>query len=210
MTALVFEEFPKIPRFKREVVITEKVDGTNAQIAYFELTTPELLEQATADPFCLQIIHSAEDGGTSKALYVGSRQRWLRPEKGLDNFGFAAWVMEHDSELQMLGPGRHFGEWYGCGIQRGYDLPDKRFALFNVARWNDANPNRPPICDVVPVLGRGEALDDDVIMRRLDASGSAIAPGFKSPEGIIVYHTASRQMYKRTFRDDGGKWKAAA
>lgn len=202
-----FEEFPKIARLKREVVITEKVDGTNAQIAFVELNTEELLADAKADPFCLNIFAGIGEGSSAMAMYAGSRSRWLGSTSVGDNFGFAKWVFEHGSELLTLGPGRHFGEWYGIGIQRGYDLPDKRFALFNVARWNPENPNRPACCGVVPILARGEDVDDDQVMRDLDAGGSVIAPGFKSPEGIVVYHSASRQLYKRTFRDDGGKWK---
>jgi hypothetical protein len=41
-----FEEFPKIARLKRKVVITEKVDGTNAQIAFNELDSEEALAAA--------------------------------------------------------------------------------------------------------------------------------------------------------------------
>lgn len=213
-----FEEFPKIPRLKREVVITEKIDGTNAQVAWVEVNQLELeadsalltvtTEAYRNDPFCLGVFPGATGGDSAMALYAGSRNRWLTAEK--DNFGFAKWVIANAEELQALGPGRHYGEWYGIGIQRGYDLPDKRFALFNVARWNPENPNRPACCGVVPLLARGEDIDDNAVMRALDAGGSLVSPGFKSPEGIVVFHTASRQLYKRTFRDDGGKWKAGA
>lgn len=203
-----FEEFPKIPRLKREVVITEKVDGTNAQIAWIEVAAETTYEELGDDPFLLKFVPGDKDGDNAMALYAGSRSRWLKP--GADNFGFCNWVLEHADELRSLGPGRHYGEWYGIGIQRGYDLPDKRFALFNVARWNPENPNRPACCGVVPILARGENVDDDAVMRALNDGGSVIAPGYKNPEGIVVFHSASRQMYKRTFRDDGGKWKGAA
>jgi hypothetical protein len=209
MVDLAFEEFPKIPRLKREVVITEKVDGANGQITFFELADEALLSAATADPFCLRVIPGATDGDTALGLYVGSRNRWCRPEKGLDNFGIASWVLDNLEDLIKLGPGRHFGEWYGLGIQRGYDLPNKRFALFNVARWNPQNPNKPTCCEVVPILARGEQIDDDAVMQALNDEGSVMVPGYRHPEGIIVFHTASRQMYKRTFAQDGGKWKGA-
>ena len=32
MSAVPFVEFPKIPRLKRDIVVTEKIDGTNASI----------------------------------------------------------------------------------------------------------------------------------------------------------------------------------
>lgn len=203
----LFEEFPKIPRYKREVIVTEKLDGTNAQVTWFELPSAESLEAAKADANCLGVFPGTELGDTPLALYAGSRNRWLRPEKSFDNFGFAAWVRDHAEELKALGPGRHFGEWFGAGIQRTYYLPEKHFALFNVSRWNSENPNRPACCDVVPVLARGEAIDDEEIMAALSRDGSRMVPGFRDPEGIVVFHTASRQMYKRTFEQDGGKWR---
>lgn len=88
-----FVEFPKMPRLSRECVITEKIDGTNAQIFI------------------------ADDCET---MLIGSRTRWITPEN--DNAGFARWCMEHKEDLLRLGPGRHFGEWWGQGIQRNYGL----------------------------------------------------------------------------------------
>jgi hypothetical protein len=104
---LEFSEFPKMARLSREVIITEKIDGTNAQI----LITKD------------------------NRLLTGSRTRWITPND--DNYGFAKWVEENREEVLKLGIGRHFGEWWGSGIQRGYNLPkgEKRFSLFNVSRW---------------------------------------------------------------------------
>ena len=118
-----FIPFPKMPRLSREVIITEKIDGTNAQIFI------------------------ADDCET---MLVGSRNRWITPVD--DNAGFARWCEENYEELLKLGPGRHFGEWWGRGIQRNYGLKEKRLSLFNVDRWARA---RPDCCHVVPVLYRG-------------------------------------------------------
>ena len=104
-SAFEFQEFPKLARLSREVIITEKIDGTNAQI----------------------YIDDAQN------IMAGSRTRWISPEA--DNFGFAAWARAHRDELLTLGPGRHFGEWWGVGIQRGYGLSERRFSLFNTQRW---------------------------------------------------------------------------
>jgi hypothetical protein len=171
-----FVGFPKIARLSRECIVTEKIDGTNAQV-YIE-----------------------EDGAT---MHVGSRSRWLRPGEG-DNFGFRAWVEAHREELLQLGPGRHFGEWWGKGIQRGYGLDHKRFSLFNVSRWTD--DVRPACCHVVPVLFRG-SFDDiglavEGIFRRFAALGSSAAPGFPTPEGIVVYHVAGNLYFKKTMVKD--------
>ena len=80
-----FIEFPKMARLSREVVITEKIDGTNA---------------------CIYI---GEDG----EFLVGSRTRWITPDQ--DNHGFAAWAYANKDKLLLLGHGTHFGEWWGTG-----------------------------------------------------------------------------------------------
>ena len=173
MTMDGFSEFPKIARLTRPCVVTEKIDGTNAQV------------------------HVLDDG----SVLAGSRSRYITPAD--DNFGFAAWVKAHEDELRTLGPGRHFGEWWGSGIQRGYGLKEKRFSLFNVSRW-EAPSSRPECCGCVPVLYQGQfdtarvvsALDD------LKTFGSAASPGFMKPEGVIVYHIAGNLYFKKTIEKD--------
>jgi hypothetical protein len=180
MTLPPFVEFPKIARFSRDVVVTEKIDGTNAQIYI-------------------------DDTGTD--LVAGSRSRWITPEA--DNFGFARWVADHRDELLRLGPGSHFGEWWGAGIQRRYGLTEKRFSLFNVHRWSD-DATRPSCCGVVPVLWRGplDQLRVDEVIASLSSGGSVAAPGFMQPEGIVVFHTVSQWLLKKTIeKDDQPKGK---
>jgi hypothetical protein len=166
-----FEAFPKMPRLSREIIITEKIDGTNAQVFI------------------------ADDG----TILAGSRTRWITPAD--DNFGFAAWVEKNADELRNLGPGRHFGEWWGAGIQRKYGQDRKRFSLFNVSRWSE---ERPSCCDVVPTLYRGdfttEAVDDTIAVLR--DTGSMAAPGFMQPEGVIVFHLAGNVGFKKTLEKD--------
>jgi hypothetical protein len=188
-----FEAFPKIPRLSRQVIVTEKIDGTNAQVYIEEMS-------GLNEPG-----YAASIG--SYRLYAGSRTRLITPGKETDNYGFAAWVRENAQELVHLGPGRHFGEWYGKGIQRNYGLTERRFALFNTSLWNNNNPP-PSCCSVVPVLCSGELHEaPDEAMGRLLLEGSIAAPGFNRPEGIVVFHTASRTLFKRTFDD---KHKEAA
>jgi hypothetical protein len=169
-----FESYPKIPRLKRNCVITEKIDGTNAQILITE----------------------------DNRMFVGSRSRWL--SVGADNFGFHAWTQEHKDELMKLGPGRHFGEWYGGKIQRGYGLTEKRFSLFNVMKWKDQLFNLPEGVSIVPILHIGEFTDTiiDHWIQNLRMNGSRAVPGFAKPEGIVVYHMASRTLFKRTLDQD--------
>ena len=92
-----FKEFPKMARWSREVIITEKIDGSNASIYI----------------------------GENDEFLTGSRTRWINPDD--DNFGFSRWAHENKEELLKLGSGIHFGEWWGCGIQRKYGLSEKRF-----------------------------------------------------------------------------------
>lgn len=186
-----FVEFPKIARLCRSTVVTEKIDGTNAQVYIVALEG-----FAEPSPFCLW----QRDG---LAIFAGSRSRWVTPGKD-DNFGWAAWVRDHAEELAALGEGRHYGEWWGSGIQRGYGLRDgeKRFSLFNVGRWRETPP--PACCSIVPVLHEGDfdmaAIDSSLAM--LAQHGSRAAPGFIKPEGVVVYHAASRTLFKRTIEKD--------
>lgn len=184
-----FTEFPKMARLSRPCVITEKIDGTNASVVI------EGVGEA-ADP---QII-ARRDG---MAMYAGSRTRFITPDA--DNFGFAAWVKANADELFRLGPGQHFGEWWGSGIQRGYGLQkgEKRFSLFNTGRWSDPS-TRPSCCDVVPVITSGifttKLVEDALLM--LTSYGSYASKGFMKPEGIVVWHEAARMMFKKTIEKD--------
>jgi len=177
-----------MPRLQRDVVITEKIDGTNAQI------------------------HITEEGD----FYIGSRKRWITVHN--DNYGFARWATKNQDELMHLGPGSHFGEWWGAGIQRRYGLEEKRFSLFNTARWADCFSKEleleqeyaPPCCHVVPELYRGpfnqEVIDHELF--KLESNGSVASPGFMKAEGIIVYHTHARFGFKITLDGDGHKGKS--
>jgi RNA ligase len=168
-----FFPFPKIPRLVRDVVITEKLDGTNASVHWND----EMTE-----------------------MRVASRSRWIKV--GDDNFGFAAWAEKNREVLRELGPGAHFGEWWGKGIQRGYGLTEKRFSLFNAARWGVA---RPACCHVVPTLYAGPFRTSvcDELIAMLRDKGSAAVDGWKPAEGIVVFHSAAYVLFKQTIEKDG-------
>ena len=175
-----FREFPKIARLNREVIVTEKLDGTNA---------------------CVIV----SDDGLSIAAQ--SRSKLITPED--DNFGFAGWVQRNKEELLRLGPGHHFGEWWGAGIQRKYGLSEKRFSLFNTSRWSDA-ATRPACCHVVPIIITGTASQGFSVaissLEFLRSNGSIAAPGFMKPEGIVCFHIPSQSMFKATIEKDE-EWK---
>lgn len=183
-----FVEFPKMARFSRDVIVTEKIDGTNAAVVIEEAHCGEY------PPHAIAMVGEYN-------IYAQSRTRFITPEN--DNAGFARWVVEKAEQLVDLGPGRHFGEWFGSGIQRTYGLQEKRFALFNVARWNDPAA-RPLCCHVVPTLWRGNFSDlrADLLLGELALFGSQAVPGFMRPEGIVVFHTAGNVGFKKTIDKD--------
>ena len=188
-----FKEFGKIGRLKRDIVITEKIDGTNSAV----IITPE------------------------GSVYAQSRTRTLSPHS--DNFGFATWVHQNQQALKYaLGEGTHFGEWWGNGIQRGYGKSDRTFSLFNTARWRatedlDIHSDLKSLqqsginIDVVPLLYHGPWIYEDkeqvgyapeIIITRLVKHGSFAAPTWMKPEGVVVYHGPSKTLFKMTVEKD--------
>lgn len=201
----MFQEFPKLPRLSRECVITEKIDGTNAQVLI--LWDQDVLTELESFNPKLAIAKLGD-----RYIFAGSRTRWITPEN--DNHGFAKWVKEHVEELNELGLGRHFGEWWGPGIQRGYGMREKRFSLFNAIRWAERDrcgagllekqQEAPACCHVVPVLYRGMfttfAVEEALMLLR--TNGSLASPGFMRPEGVVAYHVAGGIGFKKTLEND--------
>lgn len=192
-----FQKFNKIPRLSRDCIITEKIDGTNAQIFITSFTDDIATDHTEfVQKHCLY-----EKNGLF--IFAGSRRKWLDISSKGDNFGFAKWVQANAEELIKLGEGRHYGEWWGKGIQRGYNIDEKVFSLFNVSKWNDPEV-RPKCCRVVPILYEG-IFDTDAVtdfIEGLRANGSHCVPGYMNPEGIIIYHTASNSLFKKTVIND--------
>lgn len=167
-----FEEFAKIPRLSRECVITEKIDGTNAQIVITE----------------------------DLEVMAGSKSQWITPAN--DNFGFARWVYENAEQLRAeLGIGRHYGEWWGSGVGRRYGMHAKVFSLFNTHRWKDAPLilcHVVPVLYEGPFTTDAVEQALDLLTRE----GSHASPGFMKPEGVVVFHKAANSMFKKTIEKD--------
>ena len=206
-----FTPFQKIPRLNRDIIITEKIDGTNAAI----VVERELDEdKGSAQP---GILLSEPHPLAGLVVRAQSRSRFIGPEN--DNAGFARWVFKNADQLAtLLGEGIHFGEWWGKGVNIGYGVDGKRFSLFNVSRWNDMDA----IVDGVPVRpvpklyegpwftglhhmigGGGPGLWAPAeALKVLQEHGSIAAPRWMKPEGIVVFHTASGNLYKATIEKD--------
>ena len=172
-----FVKYGKTKRYgssQDKITITEKIDGTNGQI---------------------YISKSGE-------VTVGSRNRIITPED--DNYDFAKWVYENETEILKLGQGRHYGEWWGEGIQKNrYGVEGKHFSIFNTFRPADTLPN---IVKQVPVLYEGKNAKDTIfnIFDILKEFGSEL--GGNDPEGIIIYFHLLKTPMKMTYDYKEGKW----
>lgn len=176
-----FLEFKPIARYSRPIVITEKIDGMNCQIAI------------------------SPDG----ELKAGVRTQWIDKDTDHDGLGMGFWQWTQDNKEELvatLGKGRHYGEWYGYNLSHGYGLSERRFALFNTKRWTETT--KPKCCGVVPILYAGD-FTTGIVEQTLDeliVSGSKMVEGWMRPEGIIIYHIAADVFFKKTvFRDEGKK-----
>lgn len=209
-----FIPWPKTPHLAKEMIITEKIDGTNSAVIIEEHPFGGGVEPNDRHLVAAIAGPSKPDNNWQPVheyhIYAQSRKRFITPSD--DNFGFARWVQENAGVLvAALGEGAHFGEWWGSGIQRGYGLPkgEKRFSLFNSSRWLDLNQDENANSiglGCVPELYRGP-FDTFVVSAALDelaVNGSVAAPGFDKPEGVIVWHEAARVAFK-AFVDDREK-----
>ena len=175
-----FRGWPKTARLFRDIIVTEKLDGTNAAVII---------------------------GEDERSVAAQSRNRLVMPGKTTDNHGFAAWVELNAADLAItLGPGYHYGEWWGNGIARGYGLAqgDKRFSLFNTEKYGGVDLRLVPGLGLVPVLDRA-AMDTRLIgwwLEELRATGSRAAPNYMKPEGVCVFHVASNKVFKVTIEND--------
>lgn len=221
MSVEKFEAWPKTPRLNRPWVITEKIDGTNSAVFIEKVEESTVAEVAPVTYVHVTDADDPENNGLYD-VYAQSRNRLITPAN--DNFGFAAWVERHAETLvKGLGPGRHFGEWAGPGVQKNpHALEQRLFFLFNTEKWGDIfdeawDELRAVGVRTVPVLGRVASLLQDgggevqkwLRSLRLHGSfateaerGSLAARDESKAEGIILYSTAARQAFKITLEND--------
>jgi hypothetical protein len=173
----VFAGFPKIPRLSRIMTITEKIDGTNAQIYIDE-----------------------------NEFLVGSRTRWITPDNDNHGFARWAYEHKpellalgnghHYGEWWGQGIQRKYNQQ-----TKHFSLFNTAMWLED---FDNTKPKCPTCCQVVPVLYRG-LFDTEVInltMARLQDYGSYASQGFMNPEGIVIYHESARMLFKKTFEHD--------
>lgn len=208
-----FKPFPKIERIGNlKMTITQKIHGTNAQV-YIEKIDRYCsckFPFSTNGKYCVKCrgnersvyIH-IEDAGYY-GVYAASRTRWLTPED--DNYGFAKWVQENSLTLiELLGEGRHYGEWAGPGINSGEGLAQKTFIPFDYWKYPKDRP-LPEDIKPVPVLycGKIDFGHIEAVMNDLKNNGSKLTPGYMTPEGIVI--DINGQKFKKTFEQEDVAW----
>lgn len=192
--------FPSIGRLYRDVCITEKIDGMNAAVVIDKVDSDGSLVDSPA-------LAGFVVGNSFYHIGAQSRNKMLTLE---DSFGL--WVFSNGFDLiHTLGEGRHFGEWWGKGIQRGYHQRRNWFSLFNTKRWNIENTKHVDGLLVVPILYEGifDATEIQGCLNRLDMFGSMaakqVADVKASAEGIMGWHTKLQTYFKITLDGDGHK-----
>lgn len=214
-------------RLFRDITITEKLDGTNACVIFERVSTMEI----PVDGNLKNCINITTVGDEQYAVYAQSRNRLITPAS--DNAGFAKWVEKnHEQLFYVLGEGRHYGEWWGQGIGRKYDMDRKVFSVFNTAGWHKEEVNgfeertsrairaahvRNVGVDIncVPILGvhtfdesliRGIA--KDLHLFGSTATAEYTGDKFPNPEGICIYHKGADTVFKYTLdNNDKHKWE---
>ena len=187
---MTYPAFKKIPRLERlRWSITEKIDGTNGLVYIVDKET------FNPDDVLLAQLNSCWEN-TAWVVCAGSRSRWLNSTSAGDNYGFCKWVAANaDQLISLLGPGYHYGEWWGQGIQRRYGQEEKRFTLFDPFRYEHLPQAGEPdaggcIISRAPLLARGTGTEVFELaltsaierLRRF----SVAAPDFLGPEGVVV------------------------
>src|SRR5882762_10774140 len=195
--SVAFQKWPKISRWNSPVVITEKIDGSNAAVVI------ENLHDHGTSPHgsLVTVMYDSEWW----AVYAQSRNRYLQVHD--DNFGFAEWVDFNAAELvEILGSGRHYGEWWGSGIQRAYGLKngERNFSLFDSVRWRDDLRPDSDLTEVVglrrtPIILETKDFDPGHVNWAVDVLhefGSLACNGFRRPEGVVVHFEHNQASFK--------------
>jgi hypothetical protein len=189
-----FREFPKIERIgKVFMTVTQKLHGTNASIWIYEYTSTN------------GVTHEPRMG-----IKAGRRTDFITVEK--DNYGFARFVHDNAQALiEALGPGVHFGEWCGPGINSGEGLTEKTLFLFDVHRHPPEKP-LPPRVRTVPLLYKGPLNMAEIEKAKEDLrqNGSKAVPGFMRPEGVVVHIPATGHRFKDVFEAEETAWTKPA
>lgn len=192
MSTTNYNSFPSIERLENiYCVISEKIDGTNGLIEINETN-----------------------------VRFGSRNRYISFSD--DNAGFANFFRHYEARFEDVAkdiitkepessdesyPLRIYGEWFGCGIQRGYGLKDKFFMPFSFFYGEKLIEYQVPnvITPNIMYTGKFSMEVVNTCMQQLKLNGSGVVKDYKQPEGIVIFFPKYNFRLKETF--NGAKWK---
>jgi hypothetical protein len=210
-----FTAWPKTLRLYRTIIVTEKIDGTNAGVHIRKLgdvasqgyRMRDLGDAYPPQADCVLV------GSDVYQVTAQSRTRLIYPGKDTDNYGFAGWVRDNATRLvDLLGEGLHMGAYWGKGINRAYGLDARRFSLFNTDKYAKLCADvGGVIVAPVPLIYQGMFSDSEIkgALADLAYNGSWAAPGFMNAEGVCVWHSQTRSVFKVTLdNQDCSKWEA--
>lgn len=168
-----FKKFGKLAHLDNiRVRITQKIDGTNAQI----VISPE------------------------GELLACSKNRVLTEHS--DNYNFYKFCMENKQVLiDFLGVGRHYGEWAGPKINSGEGLTENTLVLFDYWKYKDQQMPLEQLTHVPILLDQtlDHVLMYDAINttnRDLQLKGSKLVPGFMDVEGMVLQIGSQSMKYR--------------
>lgn len=194
-----FKAFPKIPRVdKLNITITRKYDGTNAQIliGYESCGCWAMNEVDCEGPICVN-----DNTDLDLGIKAGSRNRWLEPEN--DNYGFCKWVYDNSQELiAFLGPGRHYGEWCGPGINSGEGFTEKTLVLFDQYRYDRTKlPKNVIIAASISLINLNNLIQGRLdILKTILESTDQLKGNQAGIEGVVINVAGS--LFKHVYREE--------
>ena len=168
-----FREWPSIPRLNREMIVTEKIDGTNGCVivsdegVFAQSRSRVLIED---DPFGFNSWVKQNADILAEVLGLGYHygEWWgqkIQRKYGLDHRRFSLFNVNRYSKLDL------------SSVENLYTVPVLYTGLFSTEKVK-------------------ELIDE------LTKHGSYAAPGFMNPEGVVVYHTAANMVFKATVKND--------
>lgn len=208
----LFEKFSKIRRIDGlKMWVTEKINGTNGQILVDDEAVQILCVGSRGRPI-LPDVPAARHPVTGRTVRDDAGKPVI-PKQVRDNFGFACQVYQDEEWVaEALGPGRHYGEWAGPGIQKNpLDLPTRLFFLFSRSdRYDTDGLVFIDWLRLVPELYEGPLDFDQVemIMDDLLEQGTYVAdagPDARAPEGVVVATLDQRFKFTPDPRPKGAR-----
>lgn len=202
---LRIKQWRPIPILFGPAVLTEKIDGYPVSL-HIDLIK---LRQNRAVTLTPGDVAQLTRGGRAVfyRVWVQYRNRPVTLDKDLK--GVAAWARQNAAGLsRVLGPGVHMGEWWGYKINRGYGLPrgERRLSLYNTARWSHVDGRQVPGLYSMPVLWEGDLGQNwshiVEVMDKLQVEGSRAVPGYRYPQGAVLYHQDANVMMMHLFKNE--------